>query len=194
MDRRLILAIGLMLIVAVLPSILFPPQRPTTPAGESVIGDSMIADVADTLAEEPVAQQLVTPRPVPPESQIQLADTGSSAVSHDSVVVESELYRYVFSTQGARLISATLKSYRSFATGDSGPAQLIPDASEFFQLALVFGSDTVHCGAHGCQARVGRAARCSNGEIEPGFQLRAILVGIGRAILRGRVGCGTGPS
>jgi YidC/Oxa1 family membrane protein insertase len=61
----------------------------------------------------------------------------------DSVVVESRLYRYVFSTRGARIRSATLKSYESFAAGDSGLVQLVPEDSRFLSYELVLGSDTL---------------------------------------------------
>ncbi len=66
--------------------------------------------------------------------------------SEEFVVVESPLYRYVFSTVGARLVAATPNSYRSFAPGDSGPAQLIPEDSHFLEYSLVFGRDTVPLG------------------------------------------------
>ena len=59
------------------------------------------------------------------------------------VVVESPLYRYAFSTHGAPLVGAVLKLYKSFAAGDTGAAQLMPDGSEFLAYRLVLGRDTV---------------------------------------------------
>jgi len=140
MDRRLVLAIGLMLIVAVLPSILFPPKPPPAPAEREVVSDSALALGGDTAAEKPTAPSTPVVRPppvVPPQ------DTASARLEQDSVVVESDLYRYVFSTIGARLVSARIKTYQSFARGESGPAQLIPEGSWFFQHSIVFGGDTI---------------------------------------------------
>src|SRR5262249_12250281 len=60
------------------------------------------------------------------------------------VTVESPLYRYSFSTRGARLVGATLKPYRSFAPKDAGAAaQIIPDSSQFLAYGVVIGLDTV---------------------------------------------------
>jgi YidC/Oxa1 family membrane protein insertase len=72
-----------------------------------------------------------------------MTDSSMSVSLPDSVVVESPLYRYVFSTRGVRLQSATLKSYQSFGPGETGPVQLLPESSHFFEHALVFGTDTV---------------------------------------------------
>ncbi|MEX2080330.1 MAG: membrane protein insertase YidC, partial [Dehalococcoidia bacterium] len=59
------------------------------------------------------------------------------------VTVESPLYRFTFSTIGARLVGATLKNYQSFAPGDSGPANIVPVESEFLAYRVVLGRDTV---------------------------------------------------
>lgn len=140
MDRRLVLAIGLMLIVAVLPSILFPPKPPVAPTERELVSDSTLASGEDTAAERVVETAApVVPTPVPEQRE----DTVTQALEQDSVVVESKLYRYVFSTLGARLLSASMKMYPTFAPGESGPAQLIPDNSHFFQHFMVFGADTV---------------------------------------------------
>ncbi|UCG88651.1 MAG: membrane protein insertase YidC [Gemmatimonadota bacterium] len=143
MDRRLILAIGLMLIVAVLPSILFPPRRPPIPPPEQDLPDSAAVTAFDSVSDTAVPQQAVEARPPIPQPAPPVTDTSAAVTSADSVVVESSLYRYVFSTRGARLIAATLKSYESFGPGESGPVQLIPETSHFFEHSLVLGSDTV---------------------------------------------------
>jgi YidC/Oxa1 family membrane protein insertase len=62
------------------------------------------------------------------------------------VTVESALYRLTFSTRGGRLVGAVLKDYRSFAPGDSGPADIIPSESEFLAYRVVLGPDTVNLG------------------------------------------------
>jgi YidC/Oxa1 family membrane protein insertase len=67
------------------------------------------------------------------------ADTGRI------IWVTSPLYRLGFSTAGARLVSAELTAYQSFAPGDSGkPVQLVPAGSAFLRHRLALpGGDTV---------------------------------------------------
>jgi len=141
MDRRLVLAIGLMLIVAVLPSILFPPKPPAAPVeGGELASDSTLIRGNDTTMDRVIeAGKPMVPAPMPEPQE----DTITQALEQDSVVVVSKLYRYVFSSVGARLLSASMKMYPTFAPGGSGPAQLIPDSSQFFQHSMVFGADTV---------------------------------------------------
>lgn len=143
MDRRLILAIGLMLIVAILPSILFPPRRGANPPAELELQDSAAVPEVDSASDTGVGQHPVPTQVAVPQPTGAVPDSSTALVEPDSVVVESPLYRYVFSTRGARLVSATLKSYEAFSPGQTGPAQLMPEDSHFFQYALVFGSDTV---------------------------------------------------
>jgi YidC/Oxa1 family membrane protein insertase len=148
MDRRLILAIGLMLIVAILPSLLFQPRRPETEVEQLPIDTTLVAET-DSLADTAEGREAVPApppvvEPVPEAAAVAAgADSVGAIPPGDSVVVESSLYRYVFSTRGVRLLSATLNSYRSFAPGETGPVQLIPENSHFFERALVFGADTV---------------------------------------------------
>ncbi len=148
MDRKIALAVGLMLLVAVIPSLLFPPQRPAPQQASLPTVDSNIAErdapelVEDStpVVSEPAPLEQATPETqTPAETQTEPGDT----VTERTVVVESDLYRYVFSSRGMRLISATPKAYRTFAPGESGLAQLIPENSAFFTYDLVFGNDTV---------------------------------------------------
>ena len=133
MDRRTLLAVGLMLIVAVLPSIfLSPKESPPTTAVDST---------------GPVDTVPVTPPPAPPVQAIQVEDSmprsAPPVVAAPTVTVESPLYRYVFSTRGGRLVGATALEYSTFTPGDSGRAQIIPEESRFLEYALVVGTDTV---------------------------------------------------
>ncbi|HEX2648160.1 MAG TPA: hypothetical protein VHO95_13105, partial [Candidatus Dormibacteraeota bacterium] len=110
MERRYILAIALMLLVVALPSILFPPKRPVSPAGGPGTGggpDSTPGPrptpaesgaAAPAAPARPAARASVTPPPAPAET----------------VWVTSPLYRLGFSTRGAALVSAELSAYRSF--------------------------------------------------------------------------------
>jgi len=144
MDRRVALAIGLMLIVAVLPSLLFSPERPEVPV-ESMPSADSLSQADSTESTEPVANAApAVPQTTPEEITAPMAEQpDADAGAEQLVVVESDLYRYVFSSRGVRLVSATPKRYRSFAPGESGPAQLIPEESHFLVYDLVVGRDTV---------------------------------------------------
>ncbi len=124
-QRRVILAVFLMLIVAVLPGILFSPppsvQRPV-----------------DTT-------RVVTPPPAPrPESVAVAVRPTAAALPAETVWATSPLVRYGFSTRGAQLVTAELAQYRSFAHGDSGQlVNLIPAAYPILGARLAVGADTV---------------------------------------------------
>lgn len=137
MDRRLLLAIALMLGVALLPSLLWPPKRPAPPAGTA---DSAVPAPSTVDTPAPAAPAVPEPRPAEPiRTPAVAADTGSGR----AVVVQSDLYRYEFSTRGARLRTATLRDYRAFAPTDSGPAQLLPLDSRLLAYSFVAGADTL---------------------------------------------------
>ena len=138
MDRRTLLAIGLMLIVALVPAILMPNRR-TAPEVPEALDSLTTAAVETVVVERPVPSVEATPaaRPLPAGT----ADTTQAAERF--VTVESPIYRFRFSTRGGRLIGAELKEYRTFAAGDSGSARIIPIDSRFLEYALVFGADTV---------------------------------------------------
>lgn len=145
MDRRTILAIALILIVAVLPSLLFRPSvLPTAPAGPRAAGSG------DSVAPASGAVALPTPgetlrSPVQETDDLRTRRPSDQPTAPEQIViVESPLYRFSFSTRGARLVGAVLKHYRSFAPGDSGPANLVPAESRFLDYRVVFGVDTVN--------------------------------------------------
>jgi YidC/Oxa1 family membrane protein insertase len=141
MDRRTLLAIGLMLIVAVLPALLSP--RPATePPGALV--DSAAAAPETVVVQQPAPVEVVpetppapSPVPVPDEPAM------SPAPLPRTVAVESPLYRYEFSTRGGQLTGAALREYRTFAAGDSGVAEIVPPSSRFLEYTLVVGGDTL---------------------------------------------------
>ncbi|MDH3568966.1 MAG: membrane protein insertase YidC [Gemmatimonadota bacterium] len=135
MDRRTLLAIGLMLIIAVLPSILFPPERP--PPATSAGSDAAVP--AETTQAVPAETVAVPVLPAP----IVAADDVPAPAAAAEVVVESPLYEFRFSTRGGRLVGARLRDYRTFAAGDSGTASIIPGDSRFLDYEFVIGSDTL---------------------------------------------------
>ena len=139
MERRVIWAIVLMMVIAIAPTFfLEPPKKPVraTPAAvKPVDGDSGTAGGPDTAAGLPTAGLEAAP---PREALQEPGEAG------DSVVVSSPLYRYVISTRGAALVQASLLKYRTLGPDGRGdPVRLVPDAGRVHQLALSAGHDTV---------------------------------------------------
>jgi YidC/Oxa1 family membrane protein insertase len=137
MDRRTLLAIALMLVVAIVPSVLFPPKRPPPrplPAG---------AASGDTTPVSPVPVRAAPAGESGSLARAAAASRLGGEVPEARVSVAGPLYRYTFSTRGARLVGAELLSYASFAPGTAAVAQLVPPESEFLALRLVLGADTV---------------------------------------------------
>ena len=124
MERRFILAIGLMLLIALIPGILWPPKpAPIQPASQP-----------DTVAGSPAVVMPVTgaPRRPPP------------AATAETVWVATPLERLGFSSRGAQLVQAELSQYQSFAPGDAARrVQLIPAGRPLLGLKLAVGKDTL---------------------------------------------------
>lgn len=133
MDRRVIWAIGLMMIIALAPTFfLKAPAKPVaavdstqaaTDTGSRVLGrDSAFGPVGVVEAPNGVPTPLAAPA--------------------DTVVVSSPLYRYAISTRGGAIVRATMLKYDALDPADKGdPAQLL--GSPLHQLALLVGSDTL---------------------------------------------------
>jgi YidC/Oxa1 family membrane protein insertase len=137
MDRRTLLAIALMLAVAIVPSLLFPPKRPPArPVAPSSTGAHRGETASPQVRRAPGAE-------LAPPALRAAGEAAAETAAEERVTVSSALYRYTFSTRGARLVGADLLQYASFAPGASGPAQLVPPESEFLAYRLVVGADTV---------------------------------------------------
>ena len=131
MERRVILAVVLMIIVAIAPNILWPP-KPTARRP-----DGQMAPAPDSVIQAVPQAPRPSDRPAVRPSAVQPAETAW---------VTSPLYRLGFSTRGARLVSAELLEYQSLASADSGqPVQLVPPGEAFLGHRLVSagGRDTV---------------------------------------------------
>ena len=134
MERRVILAIVLMLIVAVAPSLIWPPKKPVgRPDG-----------LTDSLTPRPAVTDTVTvAAPSGPSGRPTVQPSVEPA---ETVWVTSPLYRLGFSTRGGVLVSAQLLKYQSFAPGDSAQrVQLVPTGEAFLvhKLVRTGGGDTV---------------------------------------------------
>ena len=123
-----------MLVVAVVPSILFPPQRQPVgrPGGQAV----------DTSVPAPAPQPGAAPSF--PIARPPARPTAAVSAPAETAWVTTPTCRFGFSTAGGQLVFAELLNYRSFAPGDRGRAvQLIPAGHPVLAARLVAGSDTV---------------------------------------------------
>ena len=133
MDRRVIVAVVLMMAVLVLPSLFVkrPPPRPPLRADSA-----QTAGPADSGRAAPATPPSLSPAARAADSVPQLHD--------DTITVSSPLYRYAFSTRGGRMIQATFLDYRSMRPEEAGqPAQILLPGSELLSLALLVGRDTL---------------------------------------------------
>jgi YidC/Oxa1 family membrane protein insertase len=133
-EFRFLLAITLMILVLITTNVLFPPAppeegiapdaevpgqldgsgdavAPSIPLGGPTAGPGAAADPPDAFVGGPAVGPSPFDRPAP-----------AAATLEDTVVVEGPLYRFAWSTAGARLISAQLLQFRSFDQGEEGDA------------------------------------------------------------------------
>ncbi|MGH7590553.1 MAG: membrane protein insertase YidC [Gemmatimonadales bacterium] len=142
MDRRIIAAVFLMMLVAVVPALIFkaPPPKPLATAPGAAVVDTTPPATAPAAApaSKPAAQGLRAP------VAAVAGPVTAAPVHEDTVLVSSSLYRYGFSTRGARIISATLPQYRSMAKSSAGtPVDLVRPGGGVLDLTLVSGADSV---------------------------------------------------
>lgn len=137
-EVRFILAIGLMLVVLVGTNLLFPPPPPD----ESAPVDTPAAQVDEGVAQ-PGSVEVAAPVVVDPLAEVGGPEPAvTQAVEERRVTVEGPLYRYTFSTVGARLLSAEMLRFR--ALNRDGLVDLIPEgAGGYLGHRLLVGADTV---------------------------------------------------
>lgn len=125
MDRRVLWAIALMIVIAVVPSVFLKrPARPV-PAQQVPAPDS---------GNHPAAS-------IP---QLGADSTPADPARGATVSVTSPLYSYGISTLGGRLVDITLPRYKTFARAETGkPVQVMPPESDFLGLKLLVGNDTL---------------------------------------------------
>jgi YidC/Oxa1 family membrane protein insertase len=131
MDRRVIWAIALMMIIAIAPSFFLKPPKK---AGGRTGGPAATGLAGPEAA--PPAPPAAQPRPAPGPTGLAPAET---------VTVSSPLYRYDISTRGGAIVQATLLKYQALNPGHRGePVRLIPDGSSIHQLAITVGVDSLN--------------------------------------------------
>ena len=126
---RFLLAVVLMIATVVIVNLIFPPVRPTVslPSGDT------LAITHDTPAPADPIPAVPNPAPValPGQPAATPVAVSSDPAPVDTIVAESQLYRYGISTRGAALVSAELLRFESFTrdsaqTGNAMPVQLAP--------------------------------------------------------------------
>ena len=138
-QTRFVLAITLMFLVMLTTNVLFPPVIPDAPASP----DSASAEGADAPADRETSE------PVPTIPEVATSPTAvperveAEALPEERrVVVSSPLYRFEFSSFGARLHAAEMSQFEPL--NHDGLLDLIPAGAEgYLGQKLVVGSDTL---------------------------------------------------
>lgn len=137
MERRLLVAIALMIVVAVLPSLFMkqPPRRPAAVRPVATAPESTAArpEVQPAAPEVSVARRPVT-APAP---------AAVLAASADTATLTTPRARYRFSALGASLTAAELPDFRSFGVGRPGAVNLVRPGDRLLAYRVVVGADTL---------------------------------------------------
>lgn len=142
-DRRPLLAIALIMVIAFLPSIFL--KKPAPPA----VADSAAAPATDSA----VAPPLAAPAPALAAGDTTAALPAASAIVDDTIEVRSPIYAYGISTRGGRIVSARFLEYRSLAEGEGRDTlELVPAAAPLLDNRLIVAGDTVDFAATGFTA------------------------------------------
>ncbi|MDH5643235.1 MAG: membrane protein insertase YidC [Gemmatimonadota bacterium] len=134
MDNKTVLAIGLILLVLLLPTFFAKPPAELPPPSP-IRAEEMPEAPA---VEQPSITEVAPAVPMPDEAIGEVV-----TAQGQEVVVASRLYAYRFSSRGARLIGAELLEHQTFHKGESGTAQIIPEDSEFLEYQLMVGGEMV---------------------------------------------------
>lgn len=140
MDRRVLWAIALMMVIAIAPTFFFK-QPPRRPAG---------AAAADSIAGAAPGARDSLPLPVAPPGRPEGLPRGQAGESPatlpaDTVVVSSPLYQYAIATRGGAIVQAALERYKNLAPGHRGETvRILPEGAPVHQLAISVGQDTLH--------------------------------------------------
>ncbi|HET9949950.1 MAG TPA: membrane protein insertase YidC [Longimicrobiales bacterium] len=138
---RFVLAMALMFLVLFAPSLLFRPPPGATPTpGADTVAVAPSATPPGTTGVEPLPPAV--PELPSAEPGVEPAPPGVAAEPERTVVVEGPLYRYEFTTYGARLVSAALPQFPSL--NREGVVDLVPEQADgYLGTRFVVGSDTL---------------------------------------------------
>lgn len=143
-EARFLVAVVLMLAVLVGTNRLFPP---IIPEASEFAQDSTTVEGGDTSAALPTNPTL-SPTVVPggTEGAAVTSPPVAPAPREVEVVVEGPMYRFTFSSRGARMLSGEL--IRFPAMNREGPVEIVPEgAGAYLGQRLVVGTDTLDLGA-----------------------------------------------
>src|SRR5688500_7237241 len=115
---RFILAVILMIAVVVITNVLFPP---VPRADKAAAGDSVTQTGQPITPAQPAPAATAVQPPAGPQTAAPLT---AASVRGDTVIVESDLYRYGISTVGASIVSAEMLPWKSYTR--DGPVQMAP--------------------------------------------------------------------
>ena len=142
-EARFLIAVFLMLVVLVGTNRLFPPIVPD----EELLLDSLGADRGGEVVPQPTAEVLdipvTTSTPTVPTGEADPAAVDSTEGALERIVtVESPLYRFAFSSVGARMLSAVMSQFPSL--NHDGLVDLVPAGTGgYLGQRLIVGADTV---------------------------------------------------
>jgi len=173
-EQRFLLAIMLMILVLVGTNILFPPIPPEEVAGPEGDAPGQLdgtgvtgvpsAPLGGTDAAGDQSDPFAGPPPTEPSSLFPPVEVVATP-AEDTVVVEGPLYRYSWSTLGARLISAQLLAFESFDEGQEGqPVELISAGTGgVLAMQLRLGERTFDLGARSFEVEPADGLRLNEG-------------------------------
>ena len=179
-EQRFLLAITLMILVLVGTNILFPPIPPEEVVGpegdapgqldgtgvtgvpSAPLGGTDAAGGAAASGDQ--SDPFAGPPPTEPSSLFPPVEVVATP-AEDTVVVEGPLYRYSWSTLGARLISAQLLAFESFDEGQEGqPVELISAGTGgVLAMQLRLGERTFDLGAQSFEVEPADGLRLNEG-------------------------------
>ena len=179
-EQRFLLAITLMILVLVGTNILFPPIPPEEVVGPEGDAPGQLDGTGVTgvpsaplggtdagggaAASGDQSDPFAGPPPTEPSSLFPPVEVVATP-AEDTVVVEGPLYRYSWSTLGARLISAQLLAFESFDEGQEGqPVELISAGTGgVLAMQLRLGERTFDLGARSFEVEPADGLRLNEG-------------------------------
>lgn len=148
MDRRFLLGVALMIVIALAPTILFKKAPPVATPSAATTGGAGGQGGGDSLARATIgAPRQGTPSAVAPANTLPPGPPAPLVAVEDTITVSGPLYRYEFSTRGGRLISATLNKYHSTVKAEArAPLEILPPDGALFDLVVQGGGDSARIG------------------------------------------------
>lgn len=137
MEKRMIIAFVLSILVFVAWSLLFPTKQETTPPKEDATVSQKRPGLKSEMMEGPFAKPSQ-----PPGKELGRVETTFTKIGERLIEVETPLYKAIFSNLGATLVSFKLKHYYLTQEADSPPIELAilgKGVKDFFKAG--FGGD-----------------------------------------------------